>query len=53
MDFKDCIKKKIVKEIKEDLDLMKSLLKTSRNKYDSEKKLDLTNITLGSKISLA
>lgn len=52
MDFKECLKKKIAKEISEDKELVASLLKTSQNKLDSEEKLDLNEITSGSKISL-
>jgi len=53
MDWKECIKKKIVKEIKIDTDLIKSLAKTSNNKIQSQEKLNLDDSTSGSKISLA
>lgn len=52
MDFEECLKKRIAKEVKEDKDLIISLLKTSQNKLDSEKKLELNEVTAGSKISL-
>jgi len=52
MDFEECIKKRIVKEVTKDEDLIKSLLKTSQNKLNSEKKLSLDEITSASKISL-
>jgi len=52
MDFNECLKKRIVKEVNEDEELIVSLIKTSQNKLDSEKKLELTEITSGSKISL-
>ena len=52
MDFNECIKKRIVKEVKEDKELIASLIKTSQNKLDSEKKLELSEVTSGSKISL-
>lgn len=52
MDFTECLKKRIAKEVKEDKELIKSLLKTSQNKLDSEEKLELNDITSGSKISL-
>ncbi len=52
MDFKECIKKRIVKEINEDKELIASLLKTSQNKLDSEEKLELNLVTSSSKISL-
>ncbi len=52
MDFNECIKKRIVKEVKEDKELIISLIKTSKNKLESEKKLELNEVTSGSKISL-
>lgn len=52
MDFNDCLKKRIVKEVKEDKELVRSLMKTSQNKLDSEDKLELSEVTSGSKISL-
>ncbi len=52
MDFKDCIKKKIAKEVSEDKELIDSLLKTSQNKLDSESQLELNDVTSSSKISL-
>jgi hypothetical protein len=52
MDFNECLKKRIAKEVKEDKELVFSLLKTSQNKFDSEKRLELSEITLSSKISL-
>ena len=52
MDFSGCLKKRIAKEVGEDKELIASLLKTSRNKFDSEKKLELSEVTSISKISL-
>ena len=52
MDFNECIKKRIAKEVKEDKELIDSLIKTSQNKFDSEKKLELSEVTSSSKISL-
>jgi hypothetical protein len=52
MDFKECLKKKIAKEVNEDKELIASLLKTSQNKKDSEEKLELNEVTSSSKISL-
>lgn len=52
MDFKECIKRRIAKEVSKDEELIKSLLKTSKNKLESEEKLKLDEITSGSKISL-
>ena len=53
MDWNDCIKKRIAKEVVVDLDLIESLIRTSNNKLISEEKLTLDNSTSGSKISLA
>ena len=52
MDFEECLKKRIAKEVSKDEELIKSLLKTSKNKLDSEEKLELDDITSVSKISL-
>jgi len=52
MDFDECLKRRIAKEIKEDQELITSLLKTSQNKFDSATKLKLSEITSNSKISL-
>lgn len=52
MDFNDCVKKRIVKEVNEDRELIVSLLKSSQNKIDSEEKLELNEVTSSSKISL-
>jgi len=52
MDFNECLKKRIVKEVKEDKELITSLLKTSQNKLDSENKLELSEVTSVSKITL-
>lgn len=53
MDWNDCIKKRIAKEIGIDLDLIESLIRTSNNRLISEEKLKLDDSTSGSKISLA
>ena len=53
MDWKTCCDKRIVKGIKEDTELLRSLIKTSENKQASEKKLALDRITAASKLSLA
>jgi len=52
MDFKECTRKRIAKEVTKDEELIKSLLKTSQNKSHSEKKLELNEMTSVSKISL-
>ena len=51
MDFEECIKKRMAKEVIRDDELIKSLLKTSKNKLDSEEKLELDEVTFASKIS--
>jgi hypothetical protein len=52
MDFNECLKKRIAKEVKEDGNLISSLIKTSQNKLNSGEKLELNDITSNSKISL-
>lgn len=53
MDWLECNKKKIVKEVSIDSDLISSLIKSSKNKAESQSKLKLDDITAGSKFSLA
>lgn len=53
MDWKECLNKKIVKKVQVDFELIKSLVKTSKNKLESENKLVMDNITANSKVSLA
>ena len=53
MDWFECNKKRIVKEVEIDIDLIESLNKTSTNKLNSESKLELDDIAASSKISLA
>ena len=52
MDWQECLNKKIAKEVKEDINLIESLLKTSNNKLESEEKLEMNEITAISKLSL-
>ena len=52
MDWQECLNKRIAKEIKEDINLIESLLKTSNNKLESEEKLEMNEITAISKLSL-
>lgn len=52
MDFQECIKKRIAKEVIKDENLINSLLKTSKNKLESERKLGLNETTSSSKITL-
>ncbi len=53
MDWEECCKKRFVKEIKEDIELIQSLIKTSNNKLESSNKLEISEITATSKLSLA
>lgn len=53
MDWEECFKKRIVKEIKKDTDLIKSLIENSRNKLESSNELKMNEITAISKFSLA
>jgi len=53
MDFKDCMRRRLAKDIREDEPLAASLLKTSKNKADSMERLELNEVTASSKISLA
>ena len=52
MDFRECLKKRIAKEVSEDKELIESLFKTSQNKLFSEEKLKLDEVSASSKISL-
>ena len=53
MDIKEGKKKRIIKEISIDEDKIKSLLKTSANKLQSQELMPLNEITTNSKVSLA
>ncbi len=53
MDWEECCKKRIVKNVQEDESLITSLLKSSSNKWQSAENLILNEITAASKISLA
>ncbi|MDO8508163.1 MAG: hypothetical protein Q7S27_00595 [Nanoarchaeota archaeon] len=53
MDWEECYKKRIVKEVNEDINLIESLLKTSKNKFDSQSLLELNEKSASSKISLS
>lgn len=53
MDWEECNEKKLVKEIKADLNLFASLIKSSKNKLESNKRLELDETTASTKISLA
>jgi len=53
MDWKECLNKKVVKNVKRDEDMIHSLIKSSKNKLESENKLAMSDITASSKLSLA
>ncbi len=53
MDWKECLNNKTAKEINIDAGLISSLIKTSNNKLQSQKKLYMDEVTANSKISLA
>lgn len=52
-DWKMCLSRKIVKEIKPDEGLIKSLAASSKNRMESADLLEMSGITAGSKLSLA
>ena len=52
-DWKDCLEAFTAKKVKPDDSMIKSLIKTSKNKLDSEGQLVMNNVTAASKISLA
>ncbi len=53
MDWEECCNRRMVKDVKPDLEMLKSLVKSSKNKLESEKKLGMSKITAASKLSLA
>ena len=53
MDWKECCSKRIAKNVKPDIEMITSLTKSSRNKSESESKLEMSNTTASSKLSLA
>ncbi len=53
MDWKECCDKKITKEVKEDIELITSLIKTSKNKMLSSDELRFNEVNASSKMSLA
>ena len=53
MDWKECCIRRIAKDVKPDIGMIASLTKSSKNKSESESKLEMSNITAGSKLSLA
>ena len=53
MDWGECLNETIAKSVKPDEDMASSLIKSSENKSESESKLEMSDVTAGSKISLA
>ena len=53
MDWEECCNKKIAKSVKPDIDMINSLFKSSKNKLGSENKLEMSDVTAASKLSLA
>lgn len=53
MDWEICCNKKVVKTVKPDIDMIKSLIKSSKNKLESEIKLIMNDVTASSKLTLA
>lgn len=53
MDWIECNNKKVVKDVKLDTNLINSLIKSSRDKLESESMLKLIDKTASSKVSLA
>lgn len=53
MDWKECCSRRIAKDVKPDMGMIASLTKSSKNKSESESRLEMSNTTAGSKLSLA
>lgn len=53
MDWEECCIKEIVKNVNPDIYLIKSLIKSSKNKLESQKRLQMSDITASSKLTLA
>ena len=53
MDWKECCSRRIAKDVKPDMGMIASLAKSSKNKSESESKLEMSDTTAGSKLSLA
>ncbi len=52
MDWKECKDKRFIKEVMKDVYLIDSLIKSSKKKLESSKRLKLDGITASAKISL-
>jgi len=53
MDWEECRSKMIVKNVRPDKGMIKSLIKSSENKIESENMLIMNDVTAASKLSLA
>ena len=53
MDWKECCNRMMVKNIRSDGEMIKSLVKSSNNKMESANKLEMSQVTAASKLSLA
>ncbi len=53
MDWKECLGRKLVKDIGEDNELIKSLVKSSIGKLESSDELEMKEVAAASKLSLA
>ena len=53
MDWKECCGRQTAKRIKPDIEMVKSLVQTSEDKWKSQQILELSNVTASSKFSLA
>lgn len=52
MDWKSCIQRNVVKEVKEDNNLKEGLIKESQKKKETDKIIPLNDITASTKISI-
>jgi hypothetical protein len=53
IDWKECLRKRTVKDVKEDINLINSLLKSSENKLKSANELNINEVTAASKLLLS
>ncbi len=53
MDWEECKGAMLVKDVKADEEMIKSLIKSSKNRLESEKLLEMNEVTASSKLSLA
>lgn len=53
MDWEECCRKRITKTANPDIDMINSMVKTSKNKLESERILVMNDVTAASKLSLA